>query len=72
MSAITVEAIGAKPCPFCGSEEVFCEGDTPEGLWGVECGNDDCAASGPRGFDTPTEAISKWNMREHGCGENGR
>ena len=61
MNAITKPALGAAPCPFCGGRGLHVEGDAPEGLWGVECDNDACAASGPRGFDSPEAAVTAWN-----------
>lgn len=61
MSSIAYPAIGAKPCPFCGGVYLICEGDTEPGCWGVECMNDDCNASGPRGCATPKVAVEKWN-----------
>ena len=60
---VTQEAIGALPCPFCGGTDLHIEGDANEGLWGVECDNPDCGASGPRGFETPRAAVAAWNRR---------
>jgi len=62
---LTEKANGAMPCPFCGSrgDDLICEGDTEPGCWGVECLNDGCNASGPRGGKTPQDAVAKWNER---------
>ena len=46
-----------KPCPFCGSDSVSCEGHF------VEC--DNCGSTGEQFFPTPNrkKAIEAWNRR---------
>lgn len=46
-----------KPCPFCGSDELYVEDEHP--FW---AGCDHCGAQGPSA-STPYEAWEKWNKR---------
>ena len=63
---VSTEEIVAK-CRFCGSNDVHVEGDSLEGLWGVECNG--CGASGPRctgggahgGSWSAEDAVRAWN-----------
>jgi hypothetical protein len=71
MSAITDDARGALPCPFCGLTDLHVEGDSSEGFWGVECDNENCEASGPRGFESPEAAVAGWNKRASSMGNGG-
>lgn len=50
-----------KPCPFCGSKDVFAV--PTDAFWGhvVSCNN--CGASGPMA-STEEEAIAGWNDRK--------
>jgi len=52
-----------KPCPFCGSEPRFWEGEYC-GI-SVVCSNDECAADTRTSFSRD-EAIKRWNRRAFG------
>jgi hypothetical protein len=67
-----------EPCPLCRDQEeldllqslVVCEAsdlddERAAGTWGVKCGN--CGIT-LAGYDTPAEAIDRWNCREPGRG----
>lgn len=47
------------PCPFCGGEEIYLEGDSQS----ASCACGDCLAEGPRNGFTDDEAIRAWNRR---------
>ena len=51
--------IELKPCPFCGSDDVFC-GQGPEGEDYVECW--DCSAK-VESYNGMDDAIAGWNSR---------
>lgn len=48
-----------KPCPFCGSDDVFC-GQGPEGEDYVECW--DCSAK-VETYNGMEDAVAGWNTR---------
>ena len=57
-----------KPCPFCGSKEVYTQTFTIGGisnnwLWNVKCTEQGCFAEGPI-CNSEKEAISAWNRRK--------
>lgn len=61
--SITKDAPGAKPCPFCGSDDIhnWSSDDHGAPAWSVMCYG--CECEGPH---TPTEqeAIDLWNKRQ--------
>ena len=50
-----------RPCPFCGSDEVFVS-QTVQGSSWVVCENMHCGANGPM-LSSAAEAIIAWNTR---------
>ena len=50
-----------KPCPFCGSKDIYCD-DAGRGtdMWFVQC--NDCDATFPH-FDSKEQAVRAWNRR---------
>lgn len=54
------EFLGAKPCPFCGSDEIFIESAYDGHLFSAYCHNCFIKQSG---YVTEAEAKEKWNTR---------
>ena len=55
----TEQALGLKPCPFCGENELEFTSNGYENEY-VECGK--CGCSGPPGIDK-NDAAAMWDMR---------
>jgi len=76
-AGVGTREVNLLPCPLCQDDVeqdldkfVLCDPndmdeEQAEGTWGVRCG---CCGITLAGYDTPEQAVTRWNGREPGRG----
>jgi len=57
-----IDGYDLKPCPFCGSENVWIDRKNWEPYLVLVCGNENCSANGPWDLGQ-SGAVERWNER---------